>query len=70
MRLAYRAHLAWSLQCGPPNFVTFNLGFILTYPIDLICVDFCGFHSMTSPKFFMLSFYLCLNFHFSLSLSG
>ena len=25
MRLAYRAHLAWSPQCGAPNFVTLNL---------------------------------------------
>ena len=40
MRLAYRAHLAWSFQRGPPNFVTFNLGFILTYSIDLICLAF------------------------------
>ena len=40
MRLAYRAHLAWSFQCGPPNFVIFNLGFILTYSIDLNCLAF------------------------------
>ena len=40
MRLAYRAHLAWSFQYGPPNFVTFNLGSILTYSIDLICLAF------------------------------
>ena len=40
MQLAYSAHLAWSFQCGSPNFVTFNLGFILTYPIDLICLAF------------------------------
>ena len=38
MRLAYRAHLAWSLQCGPQNFVTFDFGFIFTYPIDLVCL--------------------------------
>ena len=25
---AYRPHLGWSFQCGSPNFVTFNLGFI------------------------------------------
>ena len=40
MRLAYRAHLAWSFQCGSPNFVTFNHEFILTYSIDLICLAF------------------------------
>ena len=40
MRLAYRAHSAWSFQYGSPNFVTFNLGFILTYSIDLICLAF------------------------------
>ena len=40
MRLAYRAHFAWSFQCGPPNFVTFNLGSISTYSIDLICLAF------------------------------
>ena len=40
MRLAYRAHLAWSFECGPPNFVTFNLGSILTYSIDLVCLAF------------------------------
>ena len=32
--------MAWSFQCGPRNFVTFNLGFILTYSIDLICLAF------------------------------
>ena len=36
--ISYRAHLAWSLYCESPNFVTFNLGFILSYPIDLICL--------------------------------
>ena len=40
MRLAYRAHLVWPPQCGPPNFVTFNLLIILTYPIDLNCLAF------------------------------
>ena len=40
MRLAHRAHLAMSFQCGPPNFVTFNLGFISTYSIDLVCLAF------------------------------
>ena len=40
MRLAYRAHLAWSFQGGPPNFVTFNVGFILIYSINLICLAF------------------------------
>ena len=40
MRLARRAHLAWSFQSGLANFVTFNLGSILTYSIDLICLAF------------------------------
>ena len=54
MRLAYRAYLAWSFQCGPPNFVTFNLGSILTYLMDLICLAFvvnggrCQHNWMTS----------------------
>ena len=40
MRLAYRAHLTWSPQCGPPNFVTFNLLIHFSYPIDLNCLGF------------------------------
>ena len=32
--------MAWSFQCDPLNFVTFNLGFIVTYSIDLICLAF------------------------------
>ena len=40
MRLAYGAHLAWSFQRGAPNFFTSNLGFMLTYSIDLICLAF------------------------------
>ena len=40
MRLAYMAHLARSFRCGPLNFVTFNLGFVLSYLIDLICLAF------------------------------
>ena len=33
------AYVAWSSQCGPPNFVIY-LCFILTYPVDLIRLDF------------------------------
>ena len=32
------ADLAWSPQCGQLNFITFNLWFILSDPIDLNCV--------------------------------
>ena len=40
IRFVYRTHLAWCPQCDPPNFVIFNLEFILTYPTDLICLAF------------------------------
>ena len=71
----YEAHLAQSPQCGRPNFVIFNLWFILTYPIDLIWLAFVvnggGVNitgeppSMISPIFFILYFYLSWQFHLS-----
>ena len=61
--------MAWSFQCGTPNFVTFNLELILTYSIDSICLAFVvnggrcqqleDLYSMASQKYFMLSYYLC-----------